>query len=197
MRHATRIARFAAIGVFGALVLTGCDDDDPMSPGDVEVPDSPLQGQTVTQVDRFGLPAINTAFVSGDANKNAFNRAAPANDGQFVPVASDVIQQRYAVPADLATALADAVLPDVQPLGNLEGYAATGTPFNGRRLSDDVIDAELAILFGECPALPFPCPLSEAGGGDPVPALASDNVDGNDREFLDEFPFLAPPHQDS
>ena len=195
MRHATRIVRFAAIGVLGALVLTGCDDDDPMSPGDMEVPVSPLQGQTVTQVDRFGLPAINTAFVSGDANKNAFNQAAPANDDQFVPVAAGVITDRYGVPQAQAEALAGAVLPDVQPLGNLEGYAATGTPFNGRELSDDVIDAELAILFGECPALPFDCPLSDAGGGDPVPGLASDNVDGNDREFLDEFPFLAPPHE--
>lgn len=190
MRHVRRILRFGAIGILGALVLTGCDDD-PTSPDDVEVPDSPLQGQTVTQVDRFGLPAINTAFVANDADKDAFNLAAPANDAQFVPVAAGVIEARYSVPEDLATALADAVLPDVQPLGDLSGYEASGSPFNGRQLSDDVIDAELAILFGSCPALPFPCPLSSAGA---VPALASDNVDGNDRDFLSGFPFLAPPH---
>ena len=194
MRYLSTIMRCGTLAIVGAFLLTGCEDSPTSTGPSSDIAESRLMGQTLTQVDRFGLPAINTAFVSGDANKNAFNQAAPANDGQFVPVAADVITERYGVPPAEAEALADAVLPDVQPLGNLEGYEATGTPFNGRELSDDVIDAELAILFGECPALPFECPLSDAGGGDPVPGLASDNVDGNDREFLDEFPFLAPPH---
>lgn len=194
MLHAKKSLRFGTLAVLCGLLLAGCDDVQDASmtaPNDTEVAESRLMGQTLDQVDRFGLPAINTAFVADDADKDAFNRAAPANDAQFIPVAAGVIEARFFVPENLATALADAVLPDVQPLGDLSGYEASGTPFNGRRPSDDVIDAELAILFGSCPALPFPCPLSSAGA---VPALASDNVDGNDRDFLSGFPFLATPH---
>jgi hypothetical protein len=45
---------------------------------------------------------------------------------------------------------------------------------NGRRLSDDVITAELGLIFG-----------SNA-------ALNDDHVDANDRSFLGAFPYLAP-----
>lgn len=45
---------------------------------------------------------------------------------------------------------------------------------NGRALEDDVIDISLGLL----------------GGG-------TDKVDGNDAAYLDEFPYLAPPHATS
>jgi Domain of unknown function (DUF4331) len=48
----------------------------------------------------------------------------------------------------------------------------------GRRLSDDVIDVELLLLFGG------PAGTSNAG-------LTSDNVDSNDKPFLSSFPYLA------
>lgn len=159
----------------GLLAAAGCEDEF-LGP---EAAESPILNQTVQQEDRFGFPAINTAFVAGDAAKNTFNRAAPANDEQFIPVAADVIMERYAVNQENATALADLVLPDVQPLGELGGAL-----FEGRRLEDDVIDIELGVLFGENG-------LSEAA---PAPELASDNVDGNDEPFLDSFPYLASPH---
>lgn len=184
------VLRLGTMAVAGALLLTGCDDQQPTSPpSDSEVAQSRLMNmnETLTQVDRFGLPALNTAFVSGDANKDAFNLAAPANDAQFTDVVVQTLQDRYRVPEAKGKQLAGLVLPDVQPLGDLSGYDASGSPFNGRRPSDDVIDFELALLFGE-------------GGFSslaPVPALASDNVDSNDKAFLDEFPFLAPPHAGS
>ena len=177
MRRTTRVLAAGVSVVLLGLTLTACDDDGGVMGPDIE--ESPIEGQTLTQQDRFGLPAINTAFVAEDADKNVYNRSAPANDQQFVPVATQVIMDRYAVNQENAEALAGLVLPDVQPLGDLSGAL-----FDGRRLEDDVIDAELGVLFGEDG-------LSEAA---PAPGLASDNVDSNDVSFLGSFPYLAPPH---
>lgn len=162
-------------GLASALLLftlAACDGDSTGPNGD-DLQASPLFGVTVTQVDRFGLPAINTAFVAADADKDVFNASAPANDNQFLPVASGVIQARYGLTQSQADALADFALPDVQPLGDLSGFP------NGRRLEDDVIDVELGLIFGVF--------------GPSVPALASDGVDANDRSF-GAFPYLAGPN---
>lgn len=177
LRHTRKILTAGASVVLLGLALTACDDNDGPTGPDTE--ESPIAGQTLSQQDRFGLPAINTAFVAEDADKNVYNQSAPANDQQFVPVAAQVIMDRYAVSQEDAEALAGLVLPDVQPLGDLSGAI-----FNGRRLTDDVIDAELGVLFGEDG-------LSQAA---PAPGLASDNVDSNDKSFLQSFPYLAPPH---
>ena len=48
---------------------------------------------------------------------------------------------------------------------------------NGRQLEDDVIDTLLGLIF--------------EGTAGPL----TDGVDENDEAFLDEFPYLAPPHQ--
>lgn len=165
-----------------ALVAVGCGDDDDngmMGPDGPTADDSPIINSTLTQLDRMGLAAINTAFVSEDADKNTFNQAVPANDAQFIPVASGVLMARYGLNQANADALAAIVLPDVLPLGDLSGAL-----FNGRRLQDDVIDAELGVLFGEMG-------LSDAA---PAPGLASDNVDSNDAAFLGAFPYMGTPN---
>lgn len=168
-------AGWLARAVLAAAVvgLAGCDDM--AGPGDVNgFAASPLLGVTVMQVDRFGLPAINTAFVAADADRDVYNTSAPADDAQFLPVASAVIQARYGLTQMQADALADFALPDVQPLGDLSGFPM------GRRLTDDVIDAELGLIFGVF--------------GPAVPALQSDGVDANDVPFLGGFPYLAAPN---
>jgi len=154
-------------------VTAGCDDATGPG-GDDDFESSPVFGVTVMQVDRFGLPAINTAFVADAADRDVFNRSAPAGDAQFLPLASGVIQARYGLDADQADALADFALPDVQPLGDLSGFP------NGRRLEDDVIDVELGLIFGVF--------------GPAVPALQSDGVDANDVAFGGAFPYLAAPN---
>ena len=67
--------------------------------------------------------------------------------------------------------LASVAVPDTLKvdLSSLSGYP------NGRDPDDDVIDTLFFFIFNQTPV--------------------SDDVDGNDRPFLDEFPFLAPPHQ--
>lgn len=129
------------------------------------------------QIDRMGFPAINTVLIRpnrffnpGGNFKNAFNAGHPFFDRNsfgeevrsallsFVPSRTDA--------ADIANIL----LPDMMPfeLGNANGF------LNGRRLADDVIDAELNIVT--------------AGG------LTTDSVPANDKTFRDAFPYIATPH---
>ena len=127
-----------------------------------------IQGRTLLngeQVDRIGRPAINTVLVPGD-RQSEFNLADPVND------LADFGDDTNAIIASLsnqenADALTPILLADLLTfeVGNPEGF------LNGRRLEDDVIDAELALL--------------SAG------ALTTDGVDANDRIFSAAFPFLA------
>jgi len=55
---------------------------------------------------------------------------------------------------------------------------------NGRGLNDDVVDVTLILTFaGDLSDL---SPLQSG--------LIGDNVNGNDRETSDQFPYLASPH---
>ena len=66
-------------------------------------------------------------------------------------------------------AIADVLLPDTLTiaLGDASGF------LNGRRLADDVIDAEFSLL---------------TNGN-----VTSDGVNANDKAFLASFPYLAAP----
>jgi hypothetical protein len=128
------------------------------------------------QFDRTGLPAINTAtlFALPLATpprpnvQDLFNDLSPAADLGLIEEAAQRINLIYGLPLPQATQLARVVLPDVMPFNttNTSGF------LNGRRLADDVIDAELGLLTGG--------------------ALTSDRV-GNDSVFLNQFPYLAAP----
>jgi len=147
--------------LFGGLAAAAGCDGDGMGPN--------LATQYV-QEDRFGLPAIATVFIS-TATKDAYNQAGPAGDR--ATYRGQVVDKLIAFGNDMATAnaLADALLPDIQPI---DLTAATGF-LNGRKLDDDVITAELGLIFG-----------SNA-------ALNDDHVDANDKPFLSVFPYLAAP----
>lgn len=162
MTGSVRRAGLACLAL-GALALTACDDDDPMiGPG----PDV-----TFEQVDRFGIPAVNTVFIPS-GSKDAYNRSVPADDAQFRDEAVATLMA-FGLDEAAAGGLADAVLPDIQPID-----LAQPTAFlNGRRLQDDVVTAELMLIFGD------------------NAALNDDHVDANDRAFLGAFPYLAEPHQ--
>ncbi len=162
----------------GMLALGACQEQGPTALdgvgelSDDETPEFAKAGVfDLVQVDRFGLPAINTVFIPSGL-KDAFNQTAPADDpATFQSVIDSVIRNRYGGSADLAAALADFVTPDVQPFNTAQ---PAGFP-NGRRLHDDVVTTELMLLFGD------------------NAALNDDHVDANDRPFLGAFPYLAPP----
>lgn len=144
------------------------------------------------QKDREGRPAIATALVPV-GRKDEYN--ANSDPSTWVALFADDMAAALAVydgldgiagnlllgsPAALAGVLADDRLQiqlDVAACGDYLAVELAGgaTPANcgGRTLEADVIDATLSAAVGS-----------------PV----SDGVDGNDRAFMTEFPFLASPN---
>ena len=140
------------------------------------------------QIDRMGRPAINTVFIPQNPfekgepyMKEQFNATQPKDDqarwrGEVV----DSLDILYSLndragddPSDDAkkiSSLADVLLPDILTFDTAksEGF------LNGRRLPDDVIDAELGLV-------------TEG-------AVKTDCVSANDRAFRAAFPYLAAPH---
>jgi hypothetical protein len=146
------------------------------------------------QVDRMGRPAINTVFIPNnplppdrvsdgkESKKNAFNASAPRNDqANFRSEVVDTLTVLHSLndaagddPSDDAgkiSGLADVLLPDVLTFDT----AKSDGFLNGRRLADDVIDAELGLVTEGL--------------------VTTDCVSQNDRAFRAAFPYLATPHR--
>lgn len=138
----------------------------------------------------YGVPAPATPrndlveiFLTGIA-KNA-----PTLDGSQPPIQADLNSHVLNADTDptrfqpsemlrLNTSIAPASEPNRLGVlgGDLQGFP------NGRRLTDDVIDIEVQAVAGAAQA------------GKLVDALAAgDGVDANDVAFLDEFPYVALP----
>jgi hypothetical protein len=141
------------------------------------------------QVDRVGRPAINTVFnglhvpttsTLNNAEKEAFNRLRPASDrattrdnvlavlGAIDAVLVANSASHYTAPQ--MSGIANVLLPDVLTfqVGNSAGF------LNGRKLADDVINAEFGLLTDG--------------------AVGSDGVDANDAPFISSFPYLGKAH---
>ena len=152
------------------------------------------------QVDRMGRPAINTVFngllLPGDSpynglEKDAFNLQRPSADAgtttDNVTAVLDAIgnvltaNAATAYSAGEVSAIAGVLLPDELTLTVGSGAPfASGTSLgtlalNGRGLSDDVIDAEFALLTN-------------------FVITTGDGVGMNDKAFKTSFPYLASPH---
>jgi|SRR5215207_5259023 len=159
LRHLT--LRPALLLLTALSSVAACSDDDD---------NGPTTFREATQVERFGLPAIATVFIPSD-QKDAYNQAAPADDRatfrQFV------VDRLTAFGNPDPEGLADALQPDIQPINTSQESGF----LNGRRLQDDVITAELGLIFG--------------ANAD----LNDDHVDANDRALLTSFPYLAAPHR--
>lgn len=162
-----------------ALTFTACNEDDPIMPVDES---------RYMQEDQMARPAINTVFVSS-AEKDAFNTTVPSKQGAaFAGKFNDkllALNPGYSTNAlglDAATftsVLATDVLT-VSTEGKTTFFDGTNV-LTGRALADDVISVELLLIFG-----------GPEGTGNP--GLTDDNVDANDKAFLNTFPYLATPH---
>lgn len=127
------------------------------------------RGGKKVQLDQMGRPAINTVFNNQTAehfDRDAFNRAQPSEQVAlgYRDHAEDVLTALGAAdPAGLAAVLFADVL--TYTTGNTGGF------LNGRRLTDDVIDAELNLV---------------TNGG-----VTGDCI-SNDSAFPGVWPYLAP-----
>ncbi len=146
----------------------------------LEVPSSSLNGPNIAvsvrttvggnQFDRMGRPAINTVLIPS-ARKDEFNTANPVFD--FADFGADVqatIESLNGGDTATAAALTAILLPD---LLTFDTSSAAGF-LNGRKLADDVIDAELGLLTNN--------------------GVTGDGVDANDAAFLNVFPYVASPN---
>jgi len=125
------------------------------------------------QIDRMGRPAINTALISGGepgGNKDLFNRGSPKTDvaNWHDHMVANLKTTFGRSDAD-AQALTAILLPDVLTYNPTD----PGGFLNGRKLTDDVIDAELNILTNG--------------------VITTDFV-ANDSTFLATFPYLGVPN---
>ena len=168
---------------------TAGDDGEP---GGFDFDDTPPE--RMTQVDRMGMPAINTAVIM---SKDDYNSSSPSDDieGAFVDeiVASleglhaaldDDLMALDLTPCAVETCVAQAapiVVPDVL---HIDPTQPAGFP-NGRLLSDPVVDVTLAVILLD---------LSVGGQSALTLAQVPVNPPENDKAFLTEFPYLAEPH---
>ena len=121
-------------------------------------------------IDRMGRPAINTVLIPTEL-KDDFNESPPRNDvKRFTDtVVASLVNGFGRTQAD-AEALAAVLLPDVLTMDT----SSNAGFLNGRKLADDVIDAELNLLSDG--------------------ALTGDCVNTNDKPFSNSFPYLASPN---
>ncbi len=125
-------------------------------------------------VDRMGNPAINVAFVPF-TRKNEYNASTPKDDasGKFAGDIVATIKALNGSVMDSTVGTLAGIAVFSGDLLKLNPTAAVGWP-NGRKLTDDVIDTALSVLFE---------------------GTVKDNVNANDVPFSATFPFLAPTQQ--
>jgi hypothetical protein len=132
------------------------------------------------RIDRMGRPAINTVFNITDGEKDLSNLVNPADDRSTMKDTTVAVLSALSAvvvnaggtgytPTEI-NAIANVLLPDTLTihLGSTAGF------LNGRKPSDDVINAEFGLVTNG--------------------ALTSDGVDANDSPFTSTFPILAAPH---
>jgi hypothetical protein len=158
-------------------------------------------GFTYKQQDRLARPVVNEALATVSNFRHAINnRDNPADDpGQL----KTDIESFLVFPANRSQAIRNVIeavlVPDVMvadlsqggPAAYLgvETGGATGGKFGGRKLTDDVVDISLGVIFGNTiPALGL-----APDDGNEIPALTSDNVGPGDKHFQAGFPYLGDP----
>ena len=171
--------KLIAIVLGSTLVATSCKKSDDTSEATVYY----------QQQDQMGRPAINTVFNVGNTDKDAFNVTTPSTMGAAFQAKFQTrllaLNAGYTtnVLGLTASALTGVLATDVltaSTTGPTKFFTSTTDYLTGRGLSDDVIDAELILIFG-----------GSTGGSNP--GLTSDHVDANDKAFSASFPYLATP----
>ena len=174
--------KLLAVVIAGSFVTASCNkNDDP----------APAPTVYYQQQDQMGRPAINTVFNVSAADKDAFNATTPSAQGSAYQAKFQArllaLNPGYTVnalvPAMNAATFTGALATDVltaSTTGATKFFTSTTDYLTGRGLADDVIDAELILIFG-----------GPTGGSNPT--LTSDNVNANDKPFTASFPYLASP----
>ena len=123
------------------------------------------------QVDR-GAHTQQVTFVIPNEEKAEYLGGDPADDARFVDSIAHSLEHAGGYSPEEARRLAEPMLPDILPY---DPTRPVGYPDNGRLFTDDVGDRLVAILTNG--------------------RVTEDKVGPHD-DFLSEFPYLGPPHED-
>ena len=129
----------------------------------------PEDGAGWAQVDR-GARTQQVTFLIPNEEKQAYLEGDPADDAGFVESIAHTLEHAGEYAPEEAKRLAEPMLPDVLPYDPTRPVAY---PDNGRLFTDDVGDYLVAILTNG--------------------RVTEDKVGPHD-DFLSEFPYLGPPH---
>jgi hypothetical protein len=131
----------------------------------------PADGGGWVQVER-GAHAQQVTFFTPNEEKAEYVGGEPADDARFVDSIAHVLEQAGGYSPQEARRLAEPMLPDILPY---DPRRPVSYPDNGRLFTDDVGDYVVAILTNG--------------------RVTEDKV-GPHEDFLSEFPYLGPPHED-
>jgi hypothetical protein len=175
---------FDANGLFNKMQFTGDDffADKNICSITLELPNSALgagvvglwartldkTGKGWIQADRGGRP-LQAVFLPGEARESYLN-GEPADDDRFVGVFAHELEHSGGYTTDAAKSVARKLLPDIL---RYDPRQAASFPYNGRTLTDDVVDEFISMLTNG--------------------KVTGDKV-GPHGDLLDEFPYLGPPH---
>jgi hypothetical protein len=184
MRIPLRTAALAAL-LAAAVTLAACDDEDAAPIFGPEAPN-----RSFRQIERLGNPLVSEVLL--EKRSHGFhNLGMPSTDvANFKAPVEAFVANVAGRDATVQTTLSGVLLPDMLVVqtdrpGTSAGWLtwALADGYGGRTLTDDVVDAGLAALFGTL--------LSATNVS---PGLATDNVPANDEAFGTTFPYLAAPH---
>ncbi|MEP6755043.1 MAG: DUF4331 family protein [Chthonomonadales bacterium] len=182
-------AAIAVSGVLGAVALAGCGS-------------SGNGPKVYTQMDRLGRPVVNEVFASVANNRHQINDTDnPTDDsGQLANDIQSFMIGTAGRSAAITNVIKAVLVPDMLVADltsanttaaylGVETGGATGSTFGGRKLTDDVVDTSLGVVFGNTiPALGL-----APDDGNEIPALTSDNVGPGAKHYTATFPYLGAP----
>jgi hypothetical protein len=170
--------RIAALALL-ATGLGACDNETT----------TPSADRVYNQIERLGNPLVSEVMIAKREHTH-HNTSVPSEDrAAFADDLEDFVRTVAGRNNTVATTLSTVLLPDMlivqtDKAANTAGWLswALANGYGGRRLSDDVVDAGLAAIFG-----------SLLSAENVSPGLATDNVGANDKAFGATFPYLAEP----
>jgi uncharacterized protein DUF4331 len=154
-----------------------------------------------TQIDRLARPVVNEVFATVANNRHQINdQDSPPNDknqlmndidGFLISPAGRSAATRAVIESVLVPDMMKADLSQTGIASYLgtETGGATGGKFGGRKLTDDVVDISLGIVFGNTVSALGLAP----DDGAEIPTLTSDNVTDAGKHFITTFPYLGAP----
>jgi hypothetical protein len=128
----------------------------------------PKDGNPFFHIDRMGRPWVNVGFTTNE-DKDTFNRIEPTRDRELFASKFTERLASFGRSPENAQQIALTLLPDILDYD----YSSASGFRNGRTLTDDIIDIQIAVLTNG--------------------AKTTDNV-GPHQDLLATFPYLGPAH---